>query len=326
MVQLIGRARLNARLAAGVFFCALVQGCAIVIPQTTELHDAWPEGLPAHAELESVPFFAQEELHCGPTTLATALDAAGDSVTPDALVPAVYLPGRHGALQVEMLAAPRTRGFVSYRLEPRFEDVLREIAAGNPVIVLQDFGVWPFHLWHYAVAVGFDRKEGYVVLRSGTHKRQVAPFAALEYTWKDSDYWSMVALAPGRVPVTANEARYFEAVAAMARVGDAKAVTRGYAGLLARWPGDVGATVGLANAYYETGDLASAEQALRAGLERSPSSIAMLNNLAQVLSDQGRNAEALRVLDEARDPGPFAAEIAKTRESILQRTGNAAKK
>jgi len=326
VVQLIGRASRNARLAAGVFFCALVQGCAIVIPQTTELHGAWPEGLPAHAELESVPFFAQEELLCGPTALATELAAAGDEVTPAALVPVVYLPGRRGALQVEMLAAPRPRGFVSYRLEPRFEDVLREIAAGNPVIVLQDFGVWPFHLWHYAVAVGFDRQDGYVVLRSGTHKRQVAPFAALEYTWKESDYWSMVALAPGRVPVTANEARYFEAVAAMARVSDAKAAARGYAGLLARWPGDVGAAVGLANAYYAAGDLANAEKALRAGLEHSPSSVPMLNNLAQVLSDQGRNAEALRVLDEARDPGTFAAELANTRETIRKRMGNTAGK
>src|SRR5205085_822156 len=188
----------------GVFFCALVQGCAIVIPQTTELHDAWPEGLPAHAELDSVPFFAQEELHCGPTTLATVLDAAGDSVTPDALVPAVYLPGRHGALQVEMLAAPRMRGFVSYRLEPRFEDVLREIAAGNPVIVLQDFGVWPFHLWHYAVAIGYDRMQGRIVMRSGVRERLEAPFAALEYTWRP-DYWAMVALAPGDIPATATD-------------------------------------------------------------------------------------------------------------------------
>jgi hypothetical protein len=28
---------------------------------------------------------------------------------------------------------------------------LREVAAGNPVIVLQDFGVWPVSIWHYSV-------------------------------------------------------------------------------------------------------------------------------------------------------------------------------
>jgi len=327
VVQLIAATRRNARLAAGVFVCALVQGCALVVPQTVQLHEAWPEGLPPHAEIESVPFFPQEELLCGPTALATELAASGDAVTPEALVPAVYLPDRRGALQVEMLAAPRARGFVSYRLEPRFEDVLREIAAGHPVIVLQDFGVWPFHLWHYAVAVGFDRNDGYVVMRSGKRRRQMAPFAALEYTWKESDYWSMVALPPGRIPVTANEARYLEAVAAMARVAEARTAQRAYSGLLGRWPANVGAAVGLANSHYTERDLAGAEKALRAGLERSPSSTALLNNLAQVLSDEGRNAEALRAIDEAgRDPGPFAAELAKTREAIVQRMGNAAVK
>ena len=28
------------------------------------------------------------------------------------------------------------------------------------------------------------------------------PFAMLEYVWKDSGYWSMVALSPARVPAT----------------------------------------------------------------------------------------------------------------------------
>ncbi|HXF79689.1 MAG TPA: PA2778 family cysteine peptidase [Usitatibacter sp.] len=327
MVQLIRARFANARLAAGVFICALLPGCALVIPQTSQLHDTWPEGLAQHAEVEGVPFFPQEELLCGPTALATALAAAGAHVTPGDLVASVYLPGRRGALQVEMLAAPRTRGFVSYRLEPRLEDVLREIAAGNAVVVLQDFGVWPFHLWHYAVAVGFDRDRGMVVMRSGTHERQAAPFGALEYTWKESGYWSMVVLPPGRVPVTANEARYLEAVAAAARVSGAKAAALAYEGLLERWPADVGAAVGLANVRYGSGDLAGAEKALRSGLERSPSATPLLNNLAQVLSDEGRNDEALRTIDAAqRAPGPFAAELAKTRDTILERMGKAAAK
>jgi len=312
----------DARLAAGVFICALLPGCALVIPQTSALHDQWPAALPAHAEIEDVPFYPQDELLCGPTSLATVLSYRGAAITPDEISPSVYLPGRRGSLQVEMLAAPRTRGFVSYRLEPRFEDVLAEIAAGNPVIVLQDFGVWPFHLWHYAVAVGFDRDKGEVIMRSGNHRRQVAPFAALEYTWKDEGYWAMVALAPGRVPATANEARYLEAVAAMARVADGKTAAAAYEGLLARWPGDFGASVGLANAFYAEKDLPRAEQALRAALAHTPGSAALLNNLAQVLSDEGRNEEALATIDEAgRDPNAFTAAVAETRAMILARLG-----
>ena len=65
---------------------------------------------------------------------------AGVKVTPEELVPQVYLPERKGSLQVEMLAAARRHGMVSYQLAPRFEDVLREIAAGTPVVVLQNLG------------------------------------------------------------------------------------------------------------------------------------------------------------------------------------------
>jgi len=183
---------------AGVFFLvAHLGGCALFIPQTEALREALPAGLPERLELEQVPFFPQDDYQCGPAALATALVHSGAKVAPDDLVDQVYLPARQGSLQIEMLAAPRRYGLVSYRLAPRFEDLLREVAAGNPVIVLQDYGVWPFSIWHYAVAVGYDYPEGEVVLRSGERKRLSMPFAILEYTWKESDYWAMVAMPPG---------------------------------------------------------------------------------------------------------------------------------
>jgi len=49
---------------------------------------------------------------------------------------------------------------VAYQLEPRLEDVLREVAAGTPVIVLENYGfrIWP--VWHYSVVVGYDLDAG----------------------------------------------------------------------------------------------------------------------------------------------------------------------
>ena len=55
----------------------------------------------------------------------------------------LYIPARKGSVQIEMLAAPRRYGMVSYALEPQLDDVLREVAAGNPVVVLQNYGDWP---------------------------------------------------------------------------------------------------------------------------------------------------------------------------------------
>jgi tetratricopeptide (TPR) repeat protein len=223
-----------------------------------------------------------------------------------------------------MLSAPRKYGIVSYALAPRLDNVLGEVAGGNPVIVLLDFGVGPVHLWHYAVVAGYDRAKGDVILRSGRKERLRMPFIVLEYLWKASQYWAMVTPPPGRVPLTATDAEYATAIAAMARVGGPQAARKAYAAFLARWPDDVEGSIGLANAHYALGELKEAEAVLRDASVRHPRSVPVLNNLAQTLSDEGRNEEALRIIDAALEaPGAFAAAATETRELILRRIAGA---
>ena len=287
-------------------------------PQTAELREALPQGVPQKVELTEVPFFPQEEYQCGPAALATALASFGVKVTPEELVPQVYIPQRKGSLQVEMLAAARRHGLVSYTLAPRFEDLLRELAAGHPVIVLQNLGV--SEGWHYAVAVGYDYESGELVLRSGTTERQVLAFTVHEMVWKRSGYWAMLALPPDRIPATANEQRWLGAIAALERAGNPAAARDAYHRFLERWPQNVNAAVGLANTHHALGALADAERVLRAAVQREPDSVIALNNLAQTLSDQGRHEEALPFIERAvAAGGPFAAAVQETRETIRKR-------
>src|SRR5471032_2879219 len=142
----------RARLSAGfLFLSAALSGCSLIAPQTSALKAQRPADLPPRAELTQVPFFPQEDYYCGPAALAMVLNAAGVKVTPEDLVDQVYLPGRKGSLQVEMLAATRRHGLVAYELAPKVEDMLREIAAGSPAIVLENYGPFKwFPLWHYS--------------------------------------------------------------------------------------------------------------------------------------------------------------------------------
>jgi hypothetical protein len=317
----------STRLVAGAFFAAValislgsLGGCATMVPQTMALRDAWPAGVPERVELSEVPFFAQTDYQCGPAALATTLVYAGVKLTPEDLVDQVYLPARKGSLQVEMLAAPRRYGIVSYPIAGRIDDLLREVAAGNPVLVLQDNGVGFITNWHYAVVAGFDYPAGELHLRSGETKSLAVPFTIFEYTWKKSDYWAMVALPPDRIPATATEAAYLAAVLAMARVGDSKSVTTAYAAFLQRWPGNTTASIALANVHYEHGELAEAERVLRSAVAQHPDSALALNNLAQTVSDQGRNDEALALIERALPAdGPFAPAVRETRALILSR-------
>lgn len=289
----------------------------MVLPQTGAVHERWPAGLAEHTELVDVPFFAQQDDQCGPAALAMLISAASRPVAPEALVPRVYLPERRGSLQIEMMAAPRAYGLVSWQIAPRLGDLLREVAAGSPVIVLQDYGFGPFHSWHYAVVVGYDRKRHQVLLRSGEKQRLEMPFAVLEYTWKPADYWAMVALPPGRIPATAGEAGWSVAVAAMARVAPADAALEAYRSLLARWPDSLTGAVGLANLHYRGGALGPAEAVLRRALVHHGDSTIVLNNLAQVLADRHQLAEALALAQRAVElGGPFRRTAEDTLASI----------
>lgn len=297
---------------------ALLPGCVNWTPQTEALAESRPAGVPGAHELTEVPFFAQSDYQCGPAALAMVMVAAGVKTTPDELVPEVYLPERKGSLQVEMLAAPRRHGLVSYQLAPSYGDLIREIAAGTPVIVLQNLGIKEG--WHYAVAVGYDWDNGMLQLRSGLNERQELPFAMNEMAWRRSGYWAMVAVAPERIPASADEQRWLAAIAALERTGQAAPARTAYQTFLRRWPQNVDAAVGLANAHHALGELTDAERVLREAAKQAPDSVVVLNNLAQVLADQGRYREALPYIERAAATGgPHADAVSQTRSAILEK-------
>lgn len=300
----------------------LLAGCSTLIPQTVGLRTGWPAGVPRAVELAQVPYFPQDDYQCGPAALAMAMQTAGSQVTPQSLVDQVWLPARKGSLQLDMLAAPRRHGLVSYKLAPSYADLLREVAAGHPVIVLQDVGLLsPFvPEWHYAVVNGFDYSTGTVYLRSGDKPRQEMPFSYFERLWLPGQDWAMVVTRPDEIPVTATESRWLEALLGLARGNNVDATVQGYRAALARWPDSLPAAVGLANSLHERRSYDEAANVLRTALTKNPQSVILLNNLAQTLSDEGRNSEALAVIRKADDPkSPFASEVKATRELIEER-------
>ena len=283
------------------------------------LRTGWPEGVARQVEIPSVPFFAQTENQCGPAAMATVLSHTGLAVTPERLADQIYLPSRQGSLQVDMLAAPRRWGRVGYLLAPRYADVLREVAAGNPVVMLQDVGEF-FTQWHYAVLTGYNYERGDLYLRSGTEPRLVMPFTAFERSWMKSGYWAMVVTPPDRIPATATEPGWINAMVGLERAGDREATIAGYTAALARWPDSLPAAIGLANQHHLRGAFIEAALVLRKALQRHPQSTVAMNNLAQTLSDQDRNGEALLQVDQALElHGPFETEVLATRRLILSR-------
>lgn len=302
----------------GVFLLFL--GACANPPQTHLLLDSPHPSLPRQAELIHVPFFPQEEFQCGPAALAMSLNAFGVAVTPEVLKPELYLPDRHGSLQVEMLATARRHGAVSYQIAPELRDVLREIAAGTPVVILQNLAFGWYPVWHYAVAIGYDLDSAEIMLRSGNDQRQILPMATFEYTWARSDYWAMVALPPGVIPETAEEKSYVVAVSAAEKFIAPENALRTYTSILDRWPGNLASQIGVGNAAYRLHDLEQAERAFRQAAKDHPDSVAAYNNLAQVLAEQARYEEALEAARSAVSlGGPLMGTAQETLDEIENR-------
>lgn len=291
-----------------------LSGCATL--PAPDAARALPRLEAQRVELTQVPFFAQEEYQCGPAALATALQAAGIARTPQELAPHVYLPQRQGSLQLELLGASRRAGAVPYVLRTDAGDLLREVAAGHPVVVLQDVG-WPLlPRWHYAVVVGYDLSGGTLTLRSGTIERLVLPLEEFQRTWAKGGRWAFVALPPDRLPATASEADYVAAAAAFERVAPAQG-GRAYEAALRTWPANLFARLAAGNAAYRERQLETAAAHYRQATRDHPASGDAWNNLAQVLFEQGGTEEAAVAARRAvAIGGPRLSTYAKTLASI----------
>lgn len=312
-----------AHLAAAGFFILLLAGCAA--PLHIERVRATAEAFPGPVEHTEVPFFPQEAYQCGPAALATLLNWSGLSVSPEQLTPQVYLPERHGSLQLELIATARRHGRVPYVLRPQLESLLAEVASGHPVLVLQNLGLARLPRWHYAVVVGFDLAREEIVLRSGTDKRRVTPLAVFEHTWRRADYWAMVVMPPDRLPYTAEEIPYLRSVATLERLGHHEEAAQAYAAVLGRWPKSLAARMGLGNTRYALGDLNGAAEAFRRAVRDYPDYAPAHNNLARVLAEQGRLADAEQAARRALAlGGPHAAVYRETLDYILGRAAKTA--
>lgn len=274
---------------------------------------------PRGVELDATPFFPQSRYQCGPAALATILDASGAHVSPDALVPLVYLPARHGSLQVEMQAAPREYARLSYRLAPNLDAILAELNAGRPVLVLHNYGLPFLPRWHYAVVVGYDAASDAVALRSGVTRRQLLSARNFMRAWDNGGRWAMVVLRPGELPANASAATYLESAAAFERVASPADANQAFSAAVKRWPEQPVAWIGRGTAEYRSGDLQSAVDDYRAALAIDPSNIGARNNLAMTLLDLGcseRAREQLGKIDIESVPSALHAAVLDTRQRV----------
>ena len=309
------RARPRLRGWWGLGLALLAAGCA------PGLHALREAPLPARARVGGVPVIVQARDQCGPASLAMVLAWAGLPASPEALGPRVFTPGRRGTLAMDLAREVRSRGLLAYRVGPDPADLLAEVAAGHPVLVLENRGLswWP--VYHYSVLVGYDRDRGEAVLHAGGEHPEAVRLPTLLRTWRRAGSFGLVVLPPGELPASRDPGGILRALADLEGAGAYAAAAAGYEAFLARWPGEWRAALGWGACLHALGDGAGAEQALRRARALAPGRPEPLNNLALVLAEAGRPEEAERLALEAvaaarrlgMDPAPYRDTLTRIR-------------
>lgn len=300
----------------GAALVLLLGGCASLPPITYP-----PAVTPPHL---AVPYIPQDEFQCGPAAIAMVMAFSGAAVPLETLTSEIYSPALRGSLQPALVAAGRRHGWLAWELT-EFDAILQEVAAGRPVIILQNRGLIWKPLWHYAVVVGFDTAREQIYLNSGREEQRKVAARTVLKTWERGGRWGLLLLPPGALPVVADPDRLLAALAGLERSA-AVAARPGYAAAVAQWPAHAGLATAYGNLLRQAGEPAAAEAAYRAALAATPRHVPALNNLADLLLARGRLDEAYAVATAAIAlGGPFRAIAAATLREIERAGGGTAR-
>ncbi len=214
----------------------------------------------------------------------------------------IYTPGKKGSLQSDLLGAARREGLLSVPIRgPRA--LLQEVAAGHPVIVLQNLGFSFYPFWHYAVVVGYDLDHEEVILHSGYDASKREKWRTFAPEWKRAEEWGLVILPPSELSASADDVQHVAAAAVMEKLGKTNEAEAVYKSVLARWPRSLAARIGLGNTRYKAGDFKASVAHLRAAVKDNPEAAVGWHNLAtaEAAAKQTRRArqsarQALRLV------------------------------
>lgn len=287
----------------------LVAGCAAFGPGPAMPK---PPSTPAKAFLSTVPFYVQKKYQCGPAALAMALGWAGVKTHPDHLVSTVYTPGRKGSLQSGLVTAARRHGRLAVPLHG-MECLIREVAVGRPVIVLQNLGLGWLPRWHYAVVVGYDMDQRVVVLHTGVTASRRVGLKTFMLSWKRSNYWGLGVMPADQMPECAQETTFLKAALGLQHANRFKAAIDAFESATVRWPQSVHANIALGNAFYHHGDNSKAIQSFYRAIHIEPQNGDALNNLAHLLAEAG-------ALEKAHDMALRAVAAGGHRKQVYLKT------
>jgi ABC-type bacteriocin/lantibiotic exporter with double-glycine peptidase domain len=163
-----------------LFSCSTVQE----VPESGDIHI-----------IKDVPFYPQEDFQCGPSSLAMVLNHYGIRTSPDEIAEEIFSGSARGTLNIDMVIYAQKSGLRVLQFKGNSEDLKRNIDAGNPLIVLVDYGFSLYQLNHFMVIAGYSGHG--VIVNSGKNKEQFIQWKEFLRVWEKAGFWTLL-IEPGK--------------------------------------------------------------------------------------------------------------------------------
>lgn len=285
----------------------LLVGCATSTRQTDALvknHSS----LLASSRLKDMPLIKQARNHCGPAAMAMMIKHAGKNVSLDELTSQMFTKNLEGTFQTDMISTARHQGMLAIPVND-LSSLIKEISAGNPVVVFQNLGMswWP--KWHYAVVTGHDFDGPDIFLHTGGEKFKKTDMRFFERSWILGEHWGLLVLRPDQLSVTADERTHVAAAAMLEDLGKLHEAQTAYQTIFRHWPQSLGALIGLGNVTYNERHYQKSVEYLETAVGHHPTSAIAWHNLATAQGAMGTysrarisSLKAIQLADETNRP------------------------
>lgn len=140
--------------------------------------------------IEDIPFFAQDDYQCGPASLASVLNYWGVNVSPENIADEIYSKSAKGTLNIDMVFYSQRKGLNTSQYSGNMDDLMKNIKAGLPVIVLVDYGFYIYKSNHFMVVLGFN-KHG-IIVNSGKEREKFIPVEDFIKSWEKTEFWTLL--------------------------------------------------------------------------------------------------------------------------------------
>lgn len=289
-------------IAGFLLFTFLLTACQSS-PQADKLKQEGMASLPPSYVIDDVPFYPQEQFYCGPTTLSEVFGFYGVDIPPKDIAPKIFIPDKNGSLQLEMVSAARSYGFLPYSSRGTLTSIIELINDDIPVIVFQNLSIQLLPQWHYAVVFGHNNEKGTVTLHTGVTMQHEMSLALFEKTWARGNYWFLAPVPPDVASSAMEPFTYISAAYDMLKIGKDDVALPLLKTATKQWPSEWLSFFLIAN-HYAQQDSLTALNWFSDGYPIAKTQQPFVHNYIIELLKHGKRDKAKEIADSAENTFP----------------------